>query len=184
MNGGTAEGCCVLRSNLFGVDAATLWQRRSQSMEAEWAFRSAKDEFSIRPACHEKGHRVRAHILVCSFATSCGRPWQAGYSVPALPTSFVPCYEICQDQERRCLFSRHDRATANHLVPIRLLSTATPTPRIQVLPSRFGLTLRMRLQWLDEPDQLTRSSCTQSCRPQWSRRRGSKASQDFRPKPS
>jgi hypothetical protein len=38
-----ANGCYLLRSNLIGVNAATLWKRYIQLTEAEWAFR--------RPRC-------------------------------------------------------------------------------------------------------------------------------------
>ena len=60
-----ADGCYLLRSNLTGVDAATLWRRYIQLTEAEWAFRITKDELAIRPIWHHKEDRVKAHILVC-----------------------------------------------------------------------------------------------------------------------
>ncbi len=63
-----ADGCYVLRSNLTGIDAATLWRRYIQLTEAEWAFRIAKDELAIRPIWHHKEDRVKAHILVCFLA--------------------------------------------------------------------------------------------------------------------
>jgi Transposase DDE domain len=63
-----ADGCYVLRSNLTDVDPATLWKRYIQLTEAEWAFRIAKDELSIRPIWHQKSERVEAHILVCFLA--------------------------------------------------------------------------------------------------------------------
>ena len=63
-----ADGCYLLRSNLTGVDAATLWKRYIQLTEAEWAFRIAKDELEIRPIWHQKESRVQAHILVCFLA--------------------------------------------------------------------------------------------------------------------
>src|SRR4029077_2568980 len=63
-----ADGCYVLRSNLRDVDPATLWKRYIQLTEAEWAFRIAKDELSIRPIWHQKQERVEAHILVCFLA--------------------------------------------------------------------------------------------------------------------
>ena len=63
-----ADGCYLLRSNLTGVDAATLWKRYIQLTEAEWAFRITKDELAIRPIWHHKEDRVKAHILVCFLA--------------------------------------------------------------------------------------------------------------------
>ena len=63
-----ADGCYVLRSNLTDVDPARLWRRYIQLTDAEWAFRIAKDEPSIRPIWHQKAERVEAHILVCFLA--------------------------------------------------------------------------------------------------------------------
>jgi len=63
-----ADGCYLLRSNLTGVDAATLWKRYIQLTEAEWAFRITKDELKVRPIWHHKEDRVKAHILVCFLA--------------------------------------------------------------------------------------------------------------------
>jgi len=44
-----SEGCYLLRTNLNGIDPATLWKRYIQLTEAEWAFRITKDELAIRP---------------------------------------------------------------------------------------------------------------------------------------
>lgn len=63
-----SEGCYLLRTNLKDVDACTLWKRYIQLTEAEWAFRIAKDELSIRPVWHQTAERVRGHILVCFLA--------------------------------------------------------------------------------------------------------------------
>jgi hypothetical protein len=68
LSGKEQDGCYLLRSNLTGVDAATLWKRHIQLTEAEWAFRITKDELSIRPIWHQKEDRVKAHILVCFLA--------------------------------------------------------------------------------------------------------------------
>ena len=63
-----SEGFYLLRTNLVGVDAATLWKRYIQLTDAEWAFRIHKDELAIRPIWHHKTERVLAHILVCFLA--------------------------------------------------------------------------------------------------------------------
>jgi transposase len=63
-----SEGCYLLRTNLVGVDACTLWKRYIQLTDAEWAFRIHKDELAIRPIWHHKSERVQAHILVCFLA--------------------------------------------------------------------------------------------------------------------
>ena len=63
-----SEGCYLLRTNLSGVDPATLWKRYIQLTEAEWAFRITKEELEIRPIWHHKEDRVKAHILICFLA--------------------------------------------------------------------------------------------------------------------
>jgi len=68
-----ADGCYLLRSNLTGVDAATLWKRYLQLTEAEGAFRITKDEWKLRPIWHQKENRVKAHILVCFLAYVLGK---------------------------------------------------------------------------------------------------------------
>ena len=62
------DGCYLLRTNLTGVDPATLWKRYIQLTEAEWAFRIAKDELAIRPVWHQREDRVRSHVLICFLA--------------------------------------------------------------------------------------------------------------------
>jgi hypothetical protein len=68
-----SEGCYLLRTNLTGIDAPTLWKRYIQLTEAEWAFRITKDELVIRPIWHQKADRVKAHILVCFLAYGLGK---------------------------------------------------------------------------------------------------------------
>jgi hypothetical protein len=61
-------GCYLLRTNLTETDPVKLWQQYIQLVDAEWAFRIAKDELELRPVWHQNGKRVRAHILVCFIA--------------------------------------------------------------------------------------------------------------------
>ncbi|HSW02200.1 MAG TPA: IS1634 family transposase, partial [Sedimentisphaerales bacterium] len=68
-----SEGCYLLRTNLLGVDAPTLWKRYIQLTEAEWAFRIAKDELVIRPIWHQKPERVKATSWSASWRTCSGR---------------------------------------------------------------------------------------------------------------
>jgi hypothetical protein len=55
-----SEGCCLLRTNLTGVEASTLWKRYLQLTEAEWAFRITKDELVIRPTHPPQGDQAPA----------------------------------------------------------------------------------------------------------------------------
>lgn len=63
-----SEGCYMLRSNVRDWDAEKLWQAYMQLVEAEYAFRVHKGDLGIRPIWHQKGDRVKAHILVCFLA--------------------------------------------------------------------------------------------------------------------
>jgi len=99
------DGCYLLRTNLVGVDPATLWKRYIQLTEAEWAFRIAKDELAIRPVWHQKEDRVRSHVLVCFLAYAMWKTlagWMKGAGLGDAPRTVL--YEfankIKQDQKR------------------------------------------------------------------------------------
>jgi transposase len=63
-----SEGCYVLWTNVLDWTAEELWQAYMQLTEAEAAFRIHKTDLDMRPICHQKARRVRAHILVCFLA--------------------------------------------------------------------------------------------------------------------
>ncbi len=63
-----SEGCYMLRTNIVDWDAKALWEAYIQLTQAETAFRIQKSDLKIRPIWHQKGERVRAHILVCFLA--------------------------------------------------------------------------------------------------------------------
>jgi hypothetical protein len=63
-----SEGCYLLRSNITDWSAEDLWEAYIQLTEAEAAFRVQKSDLQIRPICHQRPDRVRAHILVCFLA--------------------------------------------------------------------------------------------------------------------
>jgi transposase len=62
------EGAYLLRTNLTGHDEADLWHMYMQLNDAEAAFRTLKQDLSIRPLHHQTQDRVRAHVLVCFLA--------------------------------------------------------------------------------------------------------------------
>jgi transposase len=146
------EGCYILRSNLCDLDPVTLWQRYIQLTEAEWAFRIAKDELSIRPIWHQKEDRVRAHILVCFLAyvlwkTLAG--WMQRGGLGDAPRTLLEEFAKIKSgdvvlQARSCQ-GRPSRT-------IRLRCVPEPDPAQKVLLSRLGLTLPKRLRRLDEPE--------------------------------
>jgi transposase len=62
------EGAYLLRTNLAGHAEPELWTMYMQLNDAEAAFRTLKQDLSIRPVHHQCEHRVKAHVLVCFLA--------------------------------------------------------------------------------------------------------------------
>ena len=95
------DGCYLLRTNLTGVDPATLWKRYIQLTEAEWAFRIAKDELAIRPVWHQREDRVRSHVLICFLAYAMWKTlagWMKGAGLGMRPHAPL---RVRKDQKRR-----------------------------------------------------------------------------------
>jgi hypothetical protein len=64
------EGQYLLRSNLVGEEASTLWRYYVQLVEVEQAFKTLKMDLPLRPVYHSKDERIEAHIFV-SFMSYC-----------------------------------------------------------------------------------------------------------------
>jgi transposase len=65
------EGRYLLRSNITaGRTPEELWQFYIQLTEVEAAFKSLKDDLSLRPIYHQLEHRIEAHIFI-SFLAYC-----------------------------------------------------------------------------------------------------------------
>ena len=149
-----ADGCYLLRSNLTGVDAATLWQRYIQLTEAEWAFRITKDELAIRPIWHQKEDRVKAHILVCFLAyvlwkTLAGWMRQAGLG--DAPRTLLQ--EMVQLKSGDItLTARKPRDGQKRNITLRCVTE--PDDGQAVLLHRLGLRLPRRLRRIDEVMQM------------------------------
>jgi len=62
------EGAYLLRTNLAGHEESALWTMYMQLNDAEAAFRTLKQDLSIRPVHHQSENRVKAHVLVCFLA--------------------------------------------------------------------------------------------------------------------
>lgn len=145
-----ADGCYVLRSNLVDVDPSALWKRYIQLTEAEWAFRIAKDELSIRPIWHQKQERVEAHILVCFLAyvlwkTLAG--WMQRSGLGDAPRTLVEEFAKVQSGDVVMQAFKGD-GQRSHL--IRLRCVTEPDAAQKVLLSRLGLTMPRRLRRLDQ----------------------------------
>ena len=63
-----SEGTYLLRTNLSGHSEQDLWAMYMQLNDAEAAFRTLKQDLSIRPIYHQTEDRVNAHVLVCFLA--------------------------------------------------------------------------------------------------------------------
>lgn len=152
-----SEGCYLLRTNLTGVDAATLWKRYIQLTEAEWAFRITKDELVIRPIWHQKPERVKAHILVCFLAYVLWKTlgqWMQRSGLGEAPRTLL--LELAKIKSgdvvlpvRRPARPQGDQAPTPQRV-VRLRCVTAPDEAQKVLLHRLGLILPQRLRRIDE----------------------------------
>jgi len=62
------QGAYLLRTNLTGMAEEELWKMYMQLSDAEAAFRTLKQDLSIRPIYHQVENRTKAHVLVCFIA--------------------------------------------------------------------------------------------------------------------
>ena len=149
-----ADGCYLLRSNLTGVDASTLWRRYIQLTEAEWAFRITKDELAIRPIWHQKENRVKAHILVCFLAyvlwkTLAG--WMRGAGLGDAPRTVIEDLAKLKSGDV-ALRASTTRGGPERRITLRCVTE--PDEAQAVLLHRLGLKPPRRLRRLDALDQM------------------------------
>jgi transposase len=150
-----SEGCYLLRTNLVGVDAATLWKRYIQLTEAEWAFRIHKDELAIRPIWHHKAERVQAHILVCFLAYVLWKTlaqWMQRSGLGDAPRPLLD--ELAKIKSGDVVLPTHS-AEGRPGRAVRLRCVTTPNAAQRTLLNRLGVTLPSRLRRLEEPAQPT-----------------------------
>lgn len=148
-----ADGCYLLRSNLVGVDAATLWRRYIQLTEAEWAFRITKDELAIRPVWHQKEGRVKAHILVCFLAYALWKTlagWMRGAGLGDTPRTLL--HNLAKIESGDIVLPAETRDGLPKQV--RLRHVTEPDEAQAVLLHRLGLSLPRRLRRLDTPNPM------------------------------
>mgnify|MGYP000888723298 CR=1 FL=1 len=149
-----ADGCYLLRSNLTGVDAATLWRRYIQLTDAEWAFRITKDELEIRPIWHHKEDRVKAHILVCFLAYVLWKSlagWMRNAGLGDAPRTVVESLSQIKSGDVT-LRARRQAGGPERSVTLRCVTE--PDKAQSVLLHRLGLSLPRRLRRLDNLDQM------------------------------
>jgi hypothetical protein len=149
-----ADGCYLLRSNLTGVDASTLWKRYIQLTEAEWAFRITKDELEIRPIWHHKENRVKAHILVCFLAYVLWKAlagWMRHAGLGDAPRTLIEDLARIKSGDVM-LRARSPRGGPERRITLRCVTE--PDDAQAVLLHRLGLTLPRRLRRLDDAIQM------------------------------
>ena len=149
-----ADGCYLLRSNLTGVDAATLWKRYIQLTEAEWAFRIAKDELEIRPIWHHKEDRVQAHILVCFLAYVLWKTltgWMGNSGLGDAPRTLLE--ELAKIKSGDVVLqARSQQGGSARSITLRCV-TEPDEPQAALL-RRLGLSVPRRLRRLDNRVQM------------------------------
>jgi len=155
-----SEGCYLLRTNLTGVDPATLWKRYIQLTEAEWAFRITKDELEIRPIWHQKEERVLAHILVCFLAYVLWKTlaqWMRRAGLGDAPRTLVEEFAKIKSGDvvlKARPLSRPTTVAHGSERTIRLRCVTTPDEAQKALLNRLGLTLPQRLRTINEVQQM------------------------------
>jgi transposase len=145
-----ADGCYLLRSNLTGVDAATLWKRYIQLTEAEWAFRITKDELGLRPIWHHKEDRVKAHILVCFLAYAMWKTlagWMQNSGLGDAPRTLLEELAKLKSGDVT-LTARSPSDGRQRRLALRCVTEADAAQT--ALLHRLGLTLPRRLRRLDD----------------------------------
>ena len=149
-----SEGCYLLRTNLTETDPATLWKRYIQLTEAEWTFRSTKDELELRPIWHHKEKRVQAHILVCFLAYVMWKTlsqWMRRVGLGDAPRTVLK--ELAKVKSGDVLLPTRssqggDRGT------FRLRCVTEPHKAQKVILHRLGVNLPHRLRRIDELVQM------------------------------
>ena len=134
------EGAYLLRTNLAGHDEPELWTMYMQLNDAEAAFRTLKQDLSIRPVFHQTEHRVKAHVLVCFLAYAMYRTLDRLAKANHLNMT-----------ARRVLDSLAGIKSGDVILPLvdgrelRLRRVSRPDPRQAEILTRLGLELPERI---------------------------------------
>ena len=87
-----SDGCYLLRTNLQGQNAKTLWKTYIGLTQIEDSFRITKHDLGLRPIYHQKEKRTQAHILVCFLALVMWRTlqqWMEGCGLGTAPRKLL-----------------------------------------------------------------------------------------------
>jgi hypothetical protein len=144
-----AQGCYVLRTNLVNMPAPELWKHYMQLVEAEWAFRIAKDELQLRPIWHQRDDRVQAHILVCFLAYVMWKAlgqWMRPSGLGDAPRTVVTEFAKIKSGDVVLPALLADGTKRE----VRLRCVTKPDVAQRVLLNRLGLKLPSRLRSMEE----------------------------------
>ena len=134
-----ADGCYLLRTNLAGQNAQTLWRTYIGLTQIEDCFRITKHDLGLRPIFHRKQDRTQAHILVCFLALAMWRALQQWMQASGLGTA--PRKLLEEIAEIRSLdVVLPTRAGP----PIRLRTVSRPEKHLAILLDRLDLPLPNR----------------------------------------
>jgi len=131
-----SDGCYLLRTNLTGYDAQTLWKTYIGLTQIEDTFRISKHDLGIRPIFHQKRDRAQAHILVCFLALVMWRTLQQWMEGCALGTA-----------PRKLLAHLAEVRSLDIVMPtdagreIRLRTVSRPENHLAILLHKLGLPL-------------------------------------------
>ena len=135
-----SEGAYLLRTNLARHSEAELWSMYMQLNDAEAAFRTLKQDLSIRPIHHQLEKRVNAHVLVCFLAYALYRTLDRLAKVKQLGIT-----------ARKVLAALSTIRSGDIILPLadgrelRLRRVSRPDPQQAELLTRLGVNLPERL---------------------------------------
>jgi len=138
-----SEGTYILRTNITDWTPQALWTAYVQLTEAEAAFRIHKSDLSIRPIWHQKGTRIKAHILVCFLAYTLWKTlekWQSKAGLGNSPRTILE--ELSRIQSTDVVLPLATEPQRE----IRLRCVVRPDQAQAALLDRLGLTLPERLR--------------------------------------
>ena len=148
------EGRYLLRTNLAGHDPAKLWQLYIQLVEVEAAFKTLKDDLSLRPIYHQLEHRIEAHIFVAFIAYGLHvtlrarlKPLAAGLTPRAVLDKFAAIQMIDvhfpTTDGRTLVLSRYTEPTPDQKILLKQLNLAMPAqPPPRISPAALAIRRR------------------------------------------
>ena len=131
-----ADGCYLLRTNLEGYDAPTLWKTYIGLTQIEDCFRITKHALGLRPIPHRREDRTQAHILVCFLSLVLWRTLQQWMAASGLRTA--PRKLLEELAEVRSLDIILPTKAGR---PIRLRTVSKPEKHLAILLQRLSLPL-------------------------------------------